>query len=116
MSKILSTTKPLKNTQIPTSTPTPSMKFKPYTDVPVNPNITACGINEFLPQDKLMDSLGLPWSFNVRRDIIAGPNPEQYWNHSPGAGTPEFREQGPFAVQGNIGALMTEDMIYLFNF
>jgi hypothetical protein len=43
---------------------------------------------------------------NISQNIIAGPGPNVYWNHSPGAEQPEVREQGPFPIYGNIGSLI----------
>lgn len=45
-------------------------------------------------------------TLNVRSNVIAGPNPGDYWNHSPGAKMPVVREEGPFPIQGNIGSLL----------
>lgn len=46
---------------------------------------------------------------NARQNIIAGPDPKDYWNHSPGLEQPLVREEGPFPVQGNIGELVSND-------
>ena len=46
---------------------------------------------------------------NLRQNIIAGPNPQQYWNHSPGIRAPMEREEGPFPVEGNIGELIRQE-------
>lgn len=57
----------------------------------------------------LMNALGHGPRMNVRENIIAGPNPMSYWNHSPGFEKPEIREEGPFPIQGNIGSLLKEE-------
>jgi len=48
-------------------------------------------------------------TLNSRKNIIAGPNPGDYWNHSRGLERPEYREQGPFPPSGNIGSLLKQE-------
>jgi len=60
---------------------------------------------------KYMNALGQGPEYNVSSNIIAGHDPKMYWNHSPGLMRPEMREEGPFPVQGNIGALMKQEAI-----
>jgi hypothetical protein len=45
----------------------------------------------------------------IKQNIIAGPKQGDYWNHSQGLETPEYREEGPFPVQGNIGSLLIQE-------
>ncbi len=46
---------------------------------------------------------------NKTKNLISGPEPGDYWNHSGGLYTPLVREEGPFPVQGNIGALLKQE-------
>jgi len=46
---------------------------------------------------------------NSQNNIISGPGPGQYWNHSPGLEKPILREEGPFPIQGNIGSLLKQE-------
>ena len=46
---------------------------------------------------------------NVKRNIIAGPQPHTYWNHSPGIRKPMEREEGPLPILGNIGELVRQE-------
>jgi hypothetical protein len=48
-------------------------------------------------------------TINSFHNIIAGPNDGDYWNHSGGITAPLTREDGPFPLQGNIGALMKNE-------
>lgn len=48
-------------------------------------------------------------TLNSRKNIIAGPNPGDYWNHSRGLERPEYREEGPFPLLGNIGSLLKQE-------
>lgn len=57
----------------------------------------------------IMNSLNSSPNYNVKRNIIAGPNPMQYWNHSSGLETPLVREEGAFPIQGNIGSLLKQE-------
>jgi hypothetical protein len=61
--------------------------------------------------DQFMNALGTSDSINTRQNIIAGPGPHEYYFHSPGAQTPMVNEEGPFPVQGNIGALVAQEAI-----
>lgn len=45
----------------------------------------------------------------VNKNIIAGPKPGDYWYHSKGLEIPEYREEGPFPIQGNIGNLLKQE-------
>jgi len=62
-----------------------------------------------LPQGSYMNSLGYGPRMNTKNNIIAGPNAQDYWFHSPGAEQPEIKEQGPFPIQGNIGSLIAAE-------
>ncbi len=64
-----------------------------------------------LPQSAYMNSLQNGPKMNTRQNIIAGPGPNQYWNHSPGAQVPIVQEEGPFPIQGNIGSLVAQEAI-----
>lgn len=46
---------------------------------------------------------------NARKNIIAGPGPKDYWNHSPGLSVPDIQENGPLPIQGNIGSLLKQE-------
>lgn len=46
---------------------------------------------------------------NIKQNIISGPGPGEYWNHSPGLERPLTREEGPFPIQGNIGSLLAQE-------
>jgi hypothetical protein len=48
-------------------------------------------------------------TLNSRKNIIAGPNPGDYWNHSRGLERPEYREEAGFPIQGNIGSLLKQE-------
>ena len=65
--------------------------------------------SQFPAYSHVMNSLDQGPTLNVRRNIIAGSNPGDYWNHSRGLETPEYREEGPFPVQGNIGSLVEQE-------
>jgi len=58
----------------------------------------------------VMDSLNHPPILNSKRNIISGPNQGDYWYHSSGLETPEYREEGPFPIQGNIGSLLKQEV------
>ena len=45
---------------------------------------------------------------NSRKNIISGPG-NRYWDHSNGLETPDNREEGPWPVMGNIGALLKQE-------
>jgi len=62
-----------------------------------------------LPQTPLMNALNSGPQMNVKRNIINGPGPGQYWNHSPGLEAPLIREEGPLPIQGNIGSLLAQE-------
>jgi len=64
-----------------------------------------------LPQTLYMNSLGSSPMMNSKTNIIAGPSPRDYWNHSPGAEKPLVQEDGPFPVQGNIGSLIAQETV-----
>lgn len=59
-----------------------------------------------LPNTPLMNSLAQGPQKNVMSNIIAGPGPRDYWNHSGGAEEPMVKEEGPFPVLGNIGSML----------
>jgi hypothetical protein len=46
---------------------------------------------------------------NARKNIISGPGPKEYWNHSPGLSVPDIKEEGPLPLQGNIGSLLKQE-------
>lgn len=48
-------------------------------------------------------------TINTNKFLLSGPNPHQYWSHSPGAKQPLEREEGPFPIQGNIGMLVRQE-------
>lgn len=48
-------------------------------------------------------------TINTKNFILSGPNPHEYWWHSPGAKQPLEREEGPFPPQGNIGMLVGQE-------
>lgn len=52
---------------------------------------------------------------NSRTNIIAGPGPGEYWNHSSGSAIPDVREEGPFPVQGHIGSLIRQEALGNFS-
>jgi len=62
-----------------------------------------------LPQTPYMNALYTGPQMNLKANIISGPQPGQYWNHSPGLQRPLIREEGPFPVQGNIGGLIAQE-------
>jgi len=67
-------------------------------------------LQEALPSySHIMGALDQGPKLNSRKNIIAGPNQGDYWNHSRGLEVPEYREEGPFPVQGNIGALLKQE-------
>jgi hypothetical protein len=68
-------------------------------------------MNTELPQSKYMNALVQASFLNSRKNIISGPEPNQYWSHSGGAETPLYNEQGPFPVQGNVGSLLKQEAI-----
>lgn len=55
------------------------------------------------------DALSNNSIINSRKNIIAGPKQGDYFFHSPGLEQPEYREEGPFPLQGNIGALLKQE-------
>jgi len=57
----------------------------------------------------LQNSLVQGPTLNARKNIISGPKPGDYWNHSPGLEHELYREQGPFPIQGNVGSLLTQE-------
>jgi len=66
--------------------------------------------NQGLPAYNLINgALGQGPSMNTRQNIITGPGPKQYWNHSPGLERADYSEEGPFPIMGNIGALITQE-------
>ncbi len=71
--------------------------------------MNALNIQNALPQSPIMNSLASGPNMNTRENIIAGPGPRDYWFHSPGAQIPLINEEGPFPVQGNIGALLKQE-------
>ena len=50
-----------------------------------------------------------PEFINQNNNIIAGPGPREYYNHSPGAQKPMEPEEQPFPIQGNIGSLLVQE-------
>lgn len=63
-----------------------------------------------LPNTPLMSALSQSPQMNVNTNIIAGPGPRDYWNHSPGASMPMVKEEGSFPLNGNIGVLMKNEV------
>lgn len=63
----------------------------------------------------IQNSLDQGPSLNVRKNIISGPRQGDYWFHSKGLEIPEYREEGPFPVQGNIGSLLKQESISNFS-
>lgn len=45
---------------------------------------------------------------NTKSNIISGPEPHSYWNHSKDDENPINREEGPLPILGNIGVLLKE--------
>lgn len=77
-----------------------------------SPVIQEPTLSEFLdgvPNTKFMNQLGQGPTMNTKSNIISGPNPMSYWNHSPGFEKPEVREEGPLPIQGNVGALLANE-------
>lgn len=60
-------------------------------------------------QNSLSDSP----NYNVRQNILAGPGARQYWNHSPNLEQALVPEEGPQPLQGNIGAVLSNDPKYI---
>ena len=57
----------------------------------------------------IQNSLNQGPTLNSRKNIIAGPNPGDYWNHSKGLEKAEYREESAFPIQGNIGSLIKQE-------
>jgi hypothetical protein len=75
-----------------------------------SPSTTAPASSEVSGFSNVMNALGKSNPINSKRNIIAGPQSHWYWNHpSSVLETPEVREEQGFAIQGNIGAMMTEE-------
>lgn len=66
-------------------------------------------LHELPAYSQIMGALDQGPMLNSRKNIIAGPNPSSYWYHSRGLEVPEYREEGPFPIQGNIGALLKQE-------
>lgn len=66
---------------------------------------------QFPAYSHIQNSLQQGPTFNSRKNIIAGPNQGDYWNHSRGLETPDYREEGPWPPQGNIGSLVRQEGI-----
>jgi hypothetical protein len=66
-------------------------------------------LSQFPAYSHIQNSLQQGPSLNGRKNIIAGPKPGDYWDHSRGLETPEYREEGPFPIQGNIGSLIKQE-------
>lgn len=66
-------------------------------------------LSQFPAYAHIQNSLDQGPTLNTRKNIIAGPKPGDYWYHSKGLETPEYREEGPFPIQGNIGALIKQE-------
>jgi hypothetical protein len=66
-------------------------------------------LSQFPSYSHIQNSLDQGPTLNVRKNIISGPNPGDYWFHSKGLETPEYREEGPFPIQGNIGSLLKQE-------
>lgn len=62
-----------------------------------------------LPTTPLMNALSKGPVMNVNNNIIAGPGPNVYWNHSPGLQRPMVREEQGFPIYGNIGSLVKQE-------
>lgn len=62
-------------------------------------------------------SYAKPTFSNSRQNLIAGPNTNPQnpqiinFNHSPGLEAPMLREEGPLAIQGNIGSLVKNEAL-----
>lgn len=57
-----------------------------------------------------MFSLSSSPQMNSKRNILSGPLPGQYWNHSSGLTAPLTREEGPFPILGNVGSLLKQEV------
>jgi len=66
------------------------------------------------PQSKYMNVLNSTPMINSRQNIIAGPEKLDYFFHSGGAQMPLLNTNGPFPVQGNIGALLKQEALSNF--
>ncbi len=59
--------------------------------------------------DFIENNLNQGPKLNSRKNIISGPNSGDYWNHSRGLEKPEYREEGPWPLSGNIGSLLKQE-------
>ncbi len=66
-------------------------------------------LSQFPAYSQIQDSLNQGPTLNDRKNIISGPNPGDYWNHSRGLERPEYREEGPWPLLGNIGSLLKQE-------
>lgn len=66
-------------------------------------------LSQFPAYYSIQNSLDQGPTLNTRKNIIAGPNPGDYWYHSRGLERPDYREEGPFPIQGNIGSLLKNE-------
>lgn len=66
-------------------------------------------MSQFPAYSLIENSLNQGPTLNTRKNIISGPKQGDYWYHSKGLETPEYREEGPFPVQGNIGSLLKQE-------
>ena len=68
-------------------------------------------MSQFPNYMNISNSLAEGPTLNSRKNIIAGPNDGDYFFHSRGLEVPEYREEGPFPIQGNIGSLIKQEGI-----
>lgn len=57
-----------------------------------------------------MFSLNSRPQLNSQKNILSGPLPGQYWNHSAGLTAPMTREEGPWPIMGNVGSLLRQEV------
>lgn len=57
-----------------------------------------------------MFSLNSRPQMNSQKNILSGPLPGQYWNHSADLTAPLTREEGPWPILGNVGSLLKQEV------
>jgi len=70
---------------------------------------TSAPNNYSLPIGSYSGSLNNGPKLNTKMNIISGPGPRDNWFHSSGAERAEIPEEGPFQINGNIGALVNAE-------
>jgi hypothetical protein len=66
-------------------------------------------LSQFPAYSQIQNSLDQGPTLNSKKNIISGPNPGDYWNHSRGLERPQYREEGPWPLGGNIGSLLKQE-------